>query len=110
MSDEMKVEITPSEQLVKAAQSEVTVTDGRGRVITLRKPGVLAQFRLVEALGESAANSVYMGMVLPLVYVAAIDGDPVRSSTKREIEALIQRIDEAGVTAVMETVRDTWGA
>ena len=110
MSDEMKVEITPSEQLVKAAQAEVTATDGRGRVITLRKPGVLAQFRLVEALGESASNVVYMNMVLPLLYVAAIDGDPVRSTTKREIEALIQRLDEDGITAVVQQVRDTWGA
>lgn len=110
MSDEMKVEITPSEQLVKSAQAEVTVTDGRGRVITLRKPGVLAQFRLVEAMGESASNSVYMSMILPLVYVASIDGDVVRTGSKREIEALIQRLDEDGVTTVMEKVRDTWGA
>lgn len=110
MSDEMKVEITPSEQLVKAAQSEVVIVDARGRNIRLRKPGVLAQFRLVEALGESASNSVYMSMIIPLVYVAEIDGDPVRTGSKREIEALIQRLDEDGVTAVMERVRDTWGA
>ena len=110
MSDEMKVEITPSEQIVKAAQSEVVIVDARGRNIRLRKPSVLAQFRLVEALGESASNSVYMSMILPLVYVADIDGDPVRTGAKREIEALIQRLDEDGVTAVMENVRDTWGA
>ena len=110
MSDEMKVEITPSEQLVKAAQSEIVIVDARGRNIRLRKPGVLAQFRLVEALGESASNSVYMSMIIPLVYVAEIDGDPVRTGSKREIEALIQRLDEDGVTAVMERVRDTWGA
>ena len=44
-----------------------------GRTIGLKKPAVLAQFRLVEVLGESAANDVHMGMVLPLMFVVSID-------------------------------------
>ena len=113
MSKTPKLEIlptTPSAEVVAKATSEVTVTDARGRVITLKKPGVLAQFRLVEALGDSAKNDVYMGMVAPLIFVSAIDGDPVyQPSKKSEVEALIQQLDEDGLTAVMEKAREAFG-
>jgi hypothetical protein len=102
---------TPSAQLVRAAQQEATVTDARGRAITLRKPGVLAQYRLVEAIGDSAANQVYMGMVLPLIFVTAIDGLPVSMpSNKAQIEALISRLDEDGIAAVSQGVLDHFNA
>lgn len=101
---------TPSEQLIKQASSEVTVTDAKGRVIVLKKPGVLAQYRLIEILADSAKNEVYMGMVLPLIYVSAMEGDPVmQPSSKREVEALIQRLDEEGIAAVMEGVQANFG-
>jgi len=101
---------SPSDELVKKAQEEVLAEDANGRIITLRKPGVLAQFRMVEMLGETAANQTYMSMVLPLIYVTAIDGEPVPApSTKRELEALIQRLDEEGVGAVAVKVMETWG-
>lgn len=107
----MKVDVkTPSEEVVQKAVSEVVITDGMGRAITLKKPGVLAQFRLIEALGETAKNEVYMGMVLPLIFIASIDGavvpTPVRKS---EVEALIQRLDEEGVTAVVNGVQQHFG-
>jgi hypothetical protein len=101
---------TPSEQLIKQASAEVVVTDENGRAITLKKPGVLAQYRLIEILADSAKNEVYMGMVLPLIYVSAIDGDPVmQPASKRELEALIQRLDEEGINAVMQCVQDNFG-
>jgi len=85
----------------------VTVNDALGRAIMLRKPGVLAQFRLVEALGQSAQNQVYMGMVLPLLFVGSIDGGAVvPPTTKGEVEALISRLDEAGIQAVMLGVQE----
>lgn len=102
---------TPSDVLIEQAKSEITVTDAMGRTITLKKPGVLAQYRLIEILGESARNEVYMGMVLPLIYVAGMDGDAVmQPSSKREVEALIQRLDESGIAAVMQGVQDNFGA
>lgn len=109
MSDEMKVEITPSEQLVNSVKAEVTTTDSRGRAITLRKPPVLAQFRLAEAMGDASSNRGYMAMVFPLLFVTAIDGDVVKTSTKREIEALIQRLDDDGISAVVNGVEENWG-
>lgn len=102
---------TPSEQLVKAAVQEVAVTDAKGRAIVLKKPGVLAQYRLVKLLGEDAENRVYMSMVAPLIYAASIDGDPIGfPQSGREIDVLIQRLDEDGVAAVMKGVMANWGA
>lgn len=100
----------PSDQIIKKASAEVSVTDERGRVIKLKKPGVLAQYRLVEILADSARNEVYMGMVLPLIYVSAIDDDPVyQPSRKSEVEALIQRLDEDGIAAIMAGVQEHFG-
>lgn len=95
--------LSPSAQLVKSALQEETVTDEKGRKILLRKPGPLAQYRLVLAVGaEAAANQTYMQMINPLIYVASIDGDPVHPpATLREVEALIQRLDDDGLGAVM---------
>jgi len=107
----MKVEVkTPSEEVVQKAVADVTITDPRGRAITLKKPGVLAQFRLIEALGDTAKNEVYMGMVLPLIFISAIDGEAIFTPTRKsEIEALIQRLDEDGVTAVVTGVQEHFG-
>lgn len=105
-----KVTIKPSEQVIKAATTHVVVNDGRGRAITLKKPGPLAQYRLIEVLGDSAKNEVYTGMVLPLIFVAAIDEDQIsQPTTKRELEALIQTLDEEGIEAVMQGVQENFG-
>lgn len=99
----------PSVEVVKAATAEASVKDARGRNITLRKPGALAQFRLMEAVGGT--NAGYIHMCMPLIYVAAIDGDtisPIR--TKGEVEALVQRLEEDGLVAVSEGVEANFAA
>jgi hypothetical protein len=100
---------TASQQLIDQAKAQVVVTDAKGRAIVLRKPGVLAQYRLVEMLGASASNQAYMGMVLPLTFVESIDGDPVVIGTKRELEALIQRLDEQAIFVVATGVQKNFG-
>lgn len=101
---------TPSQELIASVSDETTVKDANGRVITLKKPGVLAQFKLVEVLGDTSSNQVYMGMVMPLIFVSAIDGDPVQTPrSKLQVEALIQRLDEAGIMAVQTKVREHYG-
>ncbi|MEJ7685624.1 MAG: hypothetical protein WKG52_00740 [Variovorax sp.] len=101
----------PSTQVVRAANFEASVVAPDGRKITLKRPGVLAQFKVVEMLGgAAAANSVFMGMVFPILYVVAIDGEPVtRGTTRLEFDALIQRLDEDGVAAVMNGVNEHFG-
>lgn len=107
-----KVQInqTPSQQLVDKAKAEVETTDARGRVMVLRKPGMLAQYRLVEMLGDSAANQTYMAMVLPLLYLASIDGRPIVLSSKRELDALIAQLEEEGIEALMRAMEGNFGA
>lgn len=102
----------PSAQLVQAAAKQVVISDAKGRAITLSRPGVLAQFRLIESVGpETAKNEVYMGMVLPLIFVTDIDGEPVfQPANKLQLEALIQRLGDDGVEAVHKGVTEHFGA
>jgi hypothetical protein len=101
---------TPSQQAVAAASQTHVEVDSRARRIALKKPGVLQQFKLVEALGEVAENRVYMRMVLPLLYVSDIDGEPVVTLMKKsEVEALIQRLGDEGIEAVMKGMEKHFG-
>lgn len=96
---------SPAQQVI-SPNTPIVVTDSTGRKITLKKPGVLAQFRFVSALGADAENNVYMGMAMPLLYVADVGGEPVNPFFKKsEVEALIQRLDDHGVSAVVKGVR-----
>lgn len=102
---------TPSEQVSARALAPVEIKDSQGRSITLRRPPVLQQFRLIEAIGDAARNEVYVQMILPLLYVSAIGGDAtIPFSKKSEVEAMIQRLDEDGLAAVMKGVSENFGA
>ena len=102
---------TPSSQIIAAAIKEAETTDAAGRTIKLRKPGVLAQYRLIEAVGDSAKNEVYMAMVMPLLFVVNIDGEDVEPiARKSELEALIQRLGDDGVSCVMKSMSEHFGA
>jgi len=104
------ITLKPSQEIVAQVNAETTITDSAGRIIKIKKPGVLTQYRLIEALGDSAQNQTYMGMVLPLIYVVSIDGLAVNPpKTKMQVEALIQQLDEAGIEAVMKCVQETFG-
>lgn len=101
---------TPSQEILAKAAETFDVTDANGRRITLKKPGVLDQYRLVDMLGDSAKNEVYMAMVLPLLYIVAIDGVPEgRFVSRIALDGLIQRLDEAGANAVMIGVQKHFG-
>ena len=99
---------TPSQKVVKAASQTVTVTDAKGRVLALRRLDFLEEFRIVEALGsELSANTTYMGMLNPLLYLAEIDGEPVPiPRNKIQAEALIQRAGREGFLAVLEGITE----
>lgn len=94
---------TPSEQVIEQSQSEMVVTDSRGRSITLKNPGVLAQYRLVKMIGaEAAKNEVYVNMMLPILWVVRIDDSAIHApSSEREIEALISRLGEEGIASIV---------
>lgn len=103
MSEEQKaptVTIKPSEEIVKQA-NEVVVISAGNMTIGMKKPGVLRQYQIVEVVGDSAKNGVYMGMILPLLWVVSVDGDDLPPiGSKLELESLISRLGEDGVNAV----------
>ena len=52
-----------------------------------------------------------MGMVMPLIFVISIDGEPVVTpATKDEIKALVARLDEDGIDAVMNGAQEHFGS
>ena len=104
MSKVSNVQSSASEEILSQSKNEIEVTDEAGRKIQLKKPGILAEFKLVKMLGDTAKNEVYMNMVLPLMYVSSIDGLPVALNSEKELEALIQRLDHQGIKAVVEAV------
>jgi hypothetical protein len=102
---------TPTDQLIARASAEIDVKDSAGRVFKLKKPGLLAQYRLVEVIGVNAENPVYMSMCRPLIYIASIDGDAIFQPTnKLQLEALITRLDDHGLEAVVEGIVKHFGA
>ena len=98
---------TPSESIINKNNAAYTIYDERSREIVLKKPNVLDQFRIVEVVGpETAKNEVYMAMIMPILYVASIDKVPAIFGTKSELEALISRLGEDGVSTVFNGVKD----
>ena len=102
---------SPTQTLIRDAVKEASITDALGRRLTLRKPDVLAQYRIVKLVGgETAKNEVYMGMIQPIIFLHAIDGDQVFfPRTESELEANIQRLGDEGLAAVMACMMENWG-
>lgn len=100
---------TPSEKIINESNQAIKILDARGRAIVLKKPNVLDQFRIVEIVGpETAKNEVYMAMIMPILYVDSIDGISAIFGTKGELEALISRLGEDGISTVFHGVKDNF--
>jgi hypothetical protein len=82
------------------------VQDKAGRVIELRRLGVVEQLRLFKVLGpELSENRAYVGLARVAAAVAAVDGVPVLFPVgEAGIEAALERLGEDGVEAVAETL------
>ncbi|QEL18715.1 hypothetical protein [Limnoglobus roseus] len=95
---------TPSQSIVKAASQLAHVTDSRGRSIAIRKFSALDRLRMFEAIGpENSKNEQYLGYAALAFHVASIDGDSIdKPSTKMQLEALVQRLDDDGMNALAE--------
>jgi hypothetical protein len=98
--------MTPSETVVRAANEEFSAVDSLGRTIVLKKPGVLAQFDLIEALGDLSKNDVYRVMCIPAIYVVSIDGAIAPPPSNRmQMRALIGRLGEEGFVAINKAIK-----
>ncbi len=93
---------TPSAAIVQAATKTKTVVDSLGRSITVRKFSALTRMKFAELVGAAAAsNAQYLGVAALAAAVIEIDGDRVAFPTsKRELEALVQRLDDEGIEAI----------
>jgi hypothetical protein len=97
-------DVSPSAALIGASRQPVVVTDALGRKITIRKLSLLDNLRLMEGMGPAlAGNRPYMAHVEYLASVVSIDGsaEPIMT-TKIQVEALAQRLDNDGLDAVVE--------
>lgn len=100
---------TPMQEMTKDANKVVTVTDGKGRSITLMKPGIVWYFRMMKMIGDYPQR--YINLAYPMMFVTAIDGDPVGfPNSEAEIDAVISRLGDEGVSAVLVGVSENWGA
>lgn len=85
----------------------ISFIDKKNRKIVLKKPNVLAEYRIVEIVGDTAKNETYMLMIMPLLFVNSIDDEIVNVSSKLELEALITRLDDT-VSEVVNKVRENF--
>jgi hypothetical protein len=94
--------MTPSATILAAASACQTVVDASGRRLTVRNLTALDRLRLFKAAGPVLAqNQPWLGMALIASSVVAIDDVPIPPPvTEVQIEALIGRLDDTGVTAI----------
>jgi hypothetical protein len=81
---------------------ERVVEDAAGRRLALRPLDALGKLRLLEAAGPVlSGNDRWLGMAALACSVVAIDGVPQPlPASKAGVEALVERLGEAGIEAV----------
>ena len=96
------MEEAPSARIVAAAAAVVRTVDAQGRVLEVRRPGALDRLRLFKAVGAGLAqNDRYLGYGMLAMCVVAIDGVPVPQPVNEgQLEALVQRLGDAGMVSV----------
>lgn len=102
---------TPTEEIAASGRRTVTVTDTRGRKITLRKLGPLDQMRLARIVGaDGAKNEVYFGFATLAYAVSAINGEPSSPPlSERELEGVVDQLGDEGLQAVGDAYGDNFG-
>jgi hypothetical protein len=100
------------DQAVQKTHGVFYVTDSRGRSIGIKKPTVLQRLRLFEIVGaENSKNEMYLGYASLALLVVEIDGEHLGAPTsKREMEALVQQLDDDGLNAVAAEAARQFGA
>jgi hypothetical protein len=98
--------MTPSERLVSTATDLNVVVDGLGRRIAVRRLTALDTLRLFKAAGPTLAqNEPWLAMASLAMATMEVDGAPIPSpSTESQIESVIARLGEAGLSAVADAL------
>ncbi len=94
------------ETMTNAPQPAATVTDQLGRVVNFRRLGPLDRLRVFEAAGaELSRNDRWLGVALLACSATAIDGVPYPfPNNKSAIEAMVQRLGDAGHQALVRAL------
>ena len=92
---------TPTSRIVASAQAGSEAVDVLGRKLALRRLGALDRLRLFKAAGPTlACNPGWMGLATVAASVTAIDDVPVPApTTEAQVEALVGRLGDAGLSA-----------
>jgi hypothetical protein len=111
MNTAAAAEPTASEALIAKAAANVELVDELNRKLVIRKPGVLATYRMVEALGpEKSQNATLVNMYLPLVFLVSIDGEPIGfPNNPLEVDAIVTALGDEGLDTLLEGVKKHFG-
>ena len=92
----------PALRVHAGTETETVITDIDGRKLSLRRLTALDKLRLFKAMGpQLAQNGPYLGIAVLACSVAAIDDVPVPMPVSEPlIEALVQRLGDAGLVAI----------
>lgn len=101
---------TPTEAVVGSATEMKRIKDATGRVIGVVKPSALLRYRTMKMLGEMANNGPVMGHAMLVCCVRELDGKPIpQPNSERQIEVMIERLDDVGLNAVAECLTTEFG-
>lgn len=81
------------------------IVDAKNRRIRLKKPSMREQYFFKRALGDDASNMACYTHMLPIMYVAMIDDNPIKApATFGECLVNLERLGEEGVLAVSQEI------
>jgi hypothetical protein len=94
--------MTPTATILTTVSTPEVILDDDGRRLSVRRLTALDRLRLFKAAGpELAQNQPWLGMALIASSVVAIDDVPVPPPINElQIEAMIGRLGDSGVTAI----------
>lgn len=103
--------VAPSQEIVRAANKSASTKDARGRTIKFRRmmPSLRQRLRAI-AGPELSKNEGWIGEAVFAFAVTDIDGDPVLVNSIRELEIVMDRLDDDGLEAVALAYVEAFGA
>lgn len=103
----IKVNKTPSDQIVNASKKEVAVIDKEGRTLVLCEPSWFTRAGFLGAIsGEKASNNAYLNIVSPLAYLVSIDKQPVVITKQLDIDGYLKQLGNSGFEAIGNAMID----
>ena len=101
--------MTPTASILALATASQTVIDADGRRLEVRRLTALDKLRLFKVAGPSLSqNEMWLGMAMLAYSVAAIDDIPLPIPVSElQIEALVGRLGDAGISAVAQALQQT---